>query len=293
MEVAPEPSDVPTHSRASEAIIGRSRGVRNPTLSHAAFPGARGSDMLPAVRPPPLPNQIELLNRVLQAVSDHGTRPAPAVVFDLDATLFDNRPRTLEIIREYRDEVAPVDPELADALSSLDVSQVDYLLTDTLKRCGVYRADVVKQISTYWRERFFTDEYIACDVPLAGAPEYVRACYEAGAVIVYLTGRDIPGMLAGTVAKLRDDGFPIAVAGTELVLKPDPNMSDEAFKRTALPTLDRVGEVIAFFDNEPANCNLAKTMFPEASVVLLETQKVPGAPEPIEGIEVIADFRAA
>ena len=64
-------------------------------------------------------------------------------------------------------------------------------------------------------------------------------------------------------------GFPIAVAGTELILKPDSGMGDEAFKRGALPTLDRVGEMIAFFDNEPANCNLAKAMFPEATVVLL------------------------
>jgi hypothetical protein len=247
--------------------------------------------MLRRVRPPPLPHQIDVLQRILASVAEHPTKPAPAVVFDLDATLFDNRPRTLEILMEYREEVAPVDPDLAEKLLSLEVGRIHYLLTDTLKTCGIYRSDIVKRISAFWHERFFTDEYVACDAPLAGAPEYVRACYEAGAVVVYLTGRDIPGMLAGTVAKLRDDGFPIAVAGTELVLKPDPNMSDEAFKRTALPTLDRVGDLIAFFDNEPANCNLAKAMFPEATVVLLETQKVPGAPEPDEDLEILADFR--
>ncbi len=247
--------------------------------------------MLAGVRPPPLPHQLDVLRRILAEAADHAAKPAPAVVFDLDATLFDNRPRTLEILMELREEVVEGDPDLADALLSLEVDRIHYLLTDTLKECGVYRADLVKHISAYWHERFFTDEYVACDVALEGAPEYVRACYEAGAVIVYLTGRDIPGMLAGTVAKLRDDGFPIAVAGTELVLKPDPNMSDEAFKRTALPTLERVGEVIAFFDNEPANCNLAKAMFPDATVVLLETQKVPGAPEPDDDIEILADFR--
>lgn len=216
---------------------------------------------------------------------------APVVVFDLDATLFDNRPRTLEILMEYREEIAAEDPDLADALLALEVDRIHYLLTDTLKGCGIYRADLVKEISDFWHDRFFTDEYIACDVAMVGAPEYVRACYEAGAVVVYLTGRDVPGMLLGTVAKLRDEGFPIAVSGTELVLKPDPNMSDEAFKRGALPTLDRVGEVAAFFDNEPANCNLAKAMFPRSTVVLLETQKVPGAPEPDADLEVLADFR--
>jgi phosphoglycolate phosphatase-like HAD superfamily hydrolase len=247
--------------------------------------------MLPSVRPPPLPHQLDVLRQLLGEIAAHPDKPAPVVVFDLDATLFDNRPRTLEILMEYREAIAAEDPELADALLTLEIGSVHYLLTDTLKECGVYRADLVKEISAFWHERFFTDEYVACDVPMAGAPEYVRACYEAGAVIVYLTGRDIPGMLVGTVAKLRDDGFPIAVAGTELILKPDPNMSDEAFKRTALPTLDRVGDLLAFFDNEPANCNLAKAMFPEATVVLLETQKVPGAPEPDRDVEILADFR--
>lgn len=247
--------------------------------------------MLATVRPPPLPHQLDVLRRILTMIADHPQKPAPVVVFDLDATLFDNRPRTLEILMELREEIMTDEPELADALLALEVDRIRYLLTDTLKECGIYRADIVKRVSTYWHDRFFTDEYVACDVPMMGAPEFVRACYEAGAVIVYLTGRDIPGMLVGTVAKLRDDGFPIAVAGTELVLKPDPNMSDEAFKRTALPTLDRVGDLIAFFDNEPANCNLAKAMFPEAMVVLLETQKVPGAPPPDEDLEVLADFR--
>ena len=247
--------------------------------------------MLAAVRPPPLPHQLDVLHRVLDTVSSWQGARAPAVVFDLDATLFDNRPRTLEILMEYREAIAADDPGLADALLGLETSRIEYLLTDTLKGCGVYRADLVKEISVFWHDRFFTDEYIACDVPLLGAAEYVRACYEAGAVVVYLTGRDIPGMLVGTVAKLRDDGFPIAISGTELILKPDPNMSDEAFKRGALPTLDRVGELVAFFDNEPANCNLAKAMFPEATVVLLETQKVPGAPAPDEDLEIVADFR--
>ncbi|MCB9595245.1 MAG: HAD family hydrolase [Sandaracinaceae bacterium] len=243
------------------------------------------------MRPPPLPHQLDVLSQVLAGIEERSSGIAPVIVFDLDATLFDNRPRTLEILHELREEVADEDPEIANALLGLELDKVHYLLTDTLKACNIYRADVVKNITQYWHERFFRDEYIACDVPLEGAPEYVRECYARGAVVCYLTGRDIPGMLVGTVAKLRDEGFPIAVAGTELILKPDEHMHDEAFKRGALPTLSRVGEVTAFFDNEPANCNLAASLFPEATVVQLETQKVPGAPNPVPGVQVIADFR--
>lgn len=229
---------------------------------------------------------------MLDDLSDRAPgRPTPVVAFDLDGTLFDARPRTLEILLEYREEVAAADPDLADALLSLGIDDIAYLLTDTLKQCGVYRADRVREVSTYWHDRYFTDEYIQCDLPLDGAPEYVRACHERGATVVYLSGRDIPGMLAGTVTKLRDEAFPVAVAGAQVILKPDPNMHEEAFKRGAIASLSRLGEVVAFFDNEPANCNLAKVRFPGQQVVLVDTHRVPGAPALDEGIDSVADFR--
>lgn len=244
------------------------------------------------MRPPPLPHQTNLLRGVLARISstlEEGR--TPLVVFDLDATLYDNRPRTLEILMEYREDILDARPDVADALATLTSDRIDYLLSDTLRGCGVTRADVVADVTRFWHDRFFTDQYCLHDAPVDGAPEYVRACHEAGAVVVYLTGRDVPGMLIGTVSSLRDCGFPIAVAGTELVLKPDANLPDEAFKRGALPTLERVGELVAFFDNEPSNTNLARSMFPAATVVLLETQRVPFAPPLLEDIEVVADFR--
>ena len=212
-------------------------------------------------------------------------------MFDLDGTLYDNRPRTLQILMEYSDEVRQHDPEVADALSTLDGQKVRYLLSDTLRECALSHPDVVRDVTQYWRERFFSDDYCGFDVPMDGAPEYVRTCYEAGASIVYLTGRDVPGMFVGTVASLRDHAFPLGVAGVELVLKPDATLADEAFKRSALPSLNRAGEVIAVFDNEPANCNIARGLFPTAEIALLDTQKVPGAPELDPNVSLITDFR--
>jgi hypothetical protein len=58
-----------------------------------------------------------------------------------------------------------------------------------------------------------------------------------------------------------------------------------------MPSLRRMGAVIAFFDNEPANCNVARATYPDAIVGLIETQSVPGAPKPDASIEAIANFR--
>ena len=249
--------------------------------------------MVAPVRPPPLPHQLSVLHRVLERITqmDGETGRAPVVVFDLDATLYDNRPRTLQVLMEYAEEVRDDFPDVAAALATLDARHIKYLLSDTLRGCALTHHEVVRDVTSYWRDRFFSDEDLRYDVPLEGAPEFVRACHEAGAIIVYMTGRDISGMLLGTMSSLRDSGFPLAVAGVECVLKFDATMPDEAFKRTALPSLLRLGDVIAFFDNEPANCNVALQIFPDSTGVLLDTQRVPGAPELAGGIETISDFR--
>jgi len=213
------------------------------------------------------------------------------VVCDLDGTLFDNRPRTLQILIEYADEVRDEYPDVAEALTTLQLEGVQYLLSDTLRECGLTHVEIVRDISLYWRERFYSEDYLTYDEPFLGATDYVNACHDAGATIVYVTNRDVPGMLLGTVASLREHGLPIGVVGVELVLKPDASMGDEAFKRMVLPTLTQLGDVVGFFDNEPANCNIARSFFPDAEVALLETQKVAGAPTPEEGVAHVSDFR--
>jgi hypothetical protein len=233
---------------------------------------------------------------VLQAVLERVATLAeggekPVVVFDLDGTLFDNRPRTLAILQEYADDVRAEYAEVSACIDKLELEQLHYLLTNTLREIGLTHVDVVRDITNYWRDRYFSDDYVGYDIPSEGAPEYVTACQESGATVVYLGGRDIPGMLVGTIASLRDHGFPVGVVGVQVVLKPDATLGDEAFKRGAIPTLGRVGTVVGFFDNEPANCNIAREHFPEAFVTLLETQKVPGAPDPDETLHHVTDFR--
>jgi hypothetical protein len=277
---------------------GATRPCQEPAIAwkQTKLPQSDWASYSRAVRPPPLPHQTHVLasvlDRIAAYVEDEQAR-TPVVVFDLDATLYDNRPRTLEILMEYREAILDDDPQTAAALSILTPEHIEYLLSDTLRACGISGAQLISEITRFWHDRFFADAYLKHDAPLDGAAEFVRACHDTGSIVVYLTGRDLPGMLLGTVESLRDCGFPIGIAGTELVLKPDANLPDEAFKRGALPTMNRLGDVIAFFDNEPANCNLAKQMFPEATVVLLETQKVPFAPDPLREVDVVSDFRVA
>lgn len=241
----------------------------------------------------PQPEQSALLRKIVHRCTEGSGK---VVVFDLDGTLMDNRPRTCAILREYaevlksrHDDHAARD--IAVRLQAAKSDELAYLLTDTLERLGIRKSDFVAEATAFWRERFFADHHLQFDIELEGAVAFSRACYEAGGVLVYLTGRDLPLMGIGSFKSLRDLGFPIGVPGTELVLKPDASMPDEAFKRLTAPSLARVGEVVAAFDNEPANCNIFLEHYPHAESVLVDTQHMPGAPPPHAGVRVIGDFR--
>jgi hypothetical protein len=235
--------------------------------------------------------QTLLLDRIVARCTSHAGEPSPVVVFDLDGTLMDNRPRTCAILQELADAWADREPAHAERLRNAQPDDLAYLLSDSLEKLGVHRTDLVREAEVFWRERFFTDQYLRFDVEVPGAGAFARDCYEAGAVLVYFTGRDLPLMGIGSFASLRDLGFPIGVPGTELVLKPDAAMPDEAFKRLVGPKLARVGQIVAIFDNEPANCNVLGACFPQADSVLLDTQHLPGAPPLAPGVHVVATFQ--
>ncbi len=234
--------------------------------------------------------QHATLKAVLRRCRTEKAHATPIVVFDLDGTLMDNRPRTLAILREFADRCRDRDPALADQLEKAQMAELEYLLSDSLERIGAHRHSLVEEMHGFWRDRFFADPHLVHDVALPGAVDFVRGCYDAGALLVYLTGRDLPLMGTGTFQSLRDLGFPIGVPGTELVLKPDAATPDEAFKRDAAPQLARLGHVIAAFDNEPGNCNVMLAHYPDAHVVFVDTQRMPGGPELDPGVHVVRDF---
>lgn len=231
-----------------------------------------------------------LLKRIVGRCTRRGALGSPVVIFDLDGTLMDNRPRTAAIFRELGESVRTKMPAFASKLADANPSHLAYLVADSLKKIGVDHPEFILEAEQFWKQRFFFDEYLKHDVAVPGAVAFARECYAAGAVLVYLTGRDLPNMGLGSWKSLRDLGFPIGVAGTELVLKPDFETPDEAFKREYIPRLERVGQIIAAFDNEPANCNLVLEQNPEAESIFLDTQHLPGAPQLLPDVKIIEDF---
>lgn len=235
-------------------------------------------------------DRTALLRSIVERAREQAARSPAVVVFDLDGTLMDNRPRVVAILHELAQHWQTKHPDAAERCARATVDDISYGFIENLKRLGVDGSALHEEGLGFWKARFFADPHVKHDVEVRGARAYARACHEAGAVVVYLTGRDLPNMALGSFASLRDLGFPIGVVGTELVVKPTFEMPDAEFKLAVAPELKRLGTVIAAFDNEPANVNLFLDAHPAAAAVFLDTQYAPNPPPLDPRAQVIHTF---
>ncbi|MFT7623860.1 MAG: hypothetical protein ACI9WU_003045 [Myxococcota bacterium] len=236
------------------------------------------------------PEQSRLLTQILDSVrSVAADGKTPVLVLDLDHTLFDNGPRTIAILRMFARETGRT--ALYERLMALPERHQPYLISDILARVDEHDKAVASEAFGYWRDRFFYDEHIHHDIPMEGAASFCTEAFEAGATLVYLTGRDSPNMLVGTTISLRTHGYPVGVAHTVMVLKPAFEIPDLEFKTDAVSFIRTLGHVVASFDNEPGNCNLFGREFPECDSVFLDTAMAPGAPPLDDGIPSMTNFQ--
>jgi hypothetical protein len=196
--------------------------------------------------------------------------PKAVVAFDLDSTLLDNRPRQAALVRRFVRERGE-----SPALADFDARHLHtgFDMREALVRHGLGAEEAQRFLADfrpYWRTHFFTSDTCRVDVPVRGAPGYVRAIYGALAQLAYVTARP-ELMRPGTLEVLGRHGFPVPSGRVELWMKSDPGATDEDFKRGTHRRLLERGQVLAAFDNEPGHANDYKASFPEATVVLLAT----------------------
>jgi len=214
----------------------------------------------------------------------------PVVIFDLDGTLFHSGPRSKQIFSEFAQEQG--DTILERKVKEMDAIAMKYKVRESLIDAGIEDSVLQKKIIDSWRAKFFNGEYLKYDEPISGGVEFVSELYDSGALIIYLTGRDAPCMLTGTVSALQKNGFPIGIQQTELIMKPKRYAKTFNFKKKVLKYLKKLGVVIAVFENEPANINLLYETFPDAIAIFIETNHKPNAPPVNEGIEHIKNYNS-
>ena len=216
--------------------------------------------------------------------------PTGVLAFDLDSTVFDNRPRQVRILRELG-AARRVDPLTK---CTVDHWTSGWDLKAAMISCGMKPADaegLYKDAKAFWGERFFTSEYCVDDVAVPGAREFLEACVATRANVAYVTGRH-EEMRRGTVECLKKCGMPVPGGTVSLIMKPTLRESDDDFKRVAHAKIEAMGELIAAFDNEPTHANDYAIRFPKAVVIHLATDHSGRKVELFDRVISVPDFRA-
>ena len=242
----------------------------------------------PAIGAVPLAPQSA--SRVLQHMVDGCA--GKQVVFDLDSTLLNNRPRNAQIMREFarhqgESKLSQARPEHFE----------DWSAENAMARIGLERSGIDRLLDSYlafWQERFFSSEYCQYDDAIPGAADLVNAVAAGGGHVVYLTGRH-EAMRQGSVLSLVNLGFPDPTgdrlgSGVKLIMKESFDEPDDRFKKSAIEKLQHHQAVHAAFDNEPAHINSYKAAFPDAMCVHLLTDHSMRSIRILDGIVSILDF---
>jgi beta-phosphoglucomutase-like phosphatase (HAD superfamily) len=232
-------------------------------------------------------DQHAILLAALARVRSAG--PGAVAVFDLDSTLLDNRPRQAAILRAYA---------RATGLPALRAAAPRHFagwdLSRALAAAGLRPAEVRRHAGpfhAFWEERFFTSRACRLDVPVPGAPAFVRAVRATGSRVVYVTGRPAT-MRAGTLAVLRAFGFPLPDgAAVTLLMKPGAGLQDDAWKAVARDAVEARGTPVLVLDNEPTHVNAYARAWPRALAIHVDTDHSGRPVEVDPAIPSVTDLR--
>lgn len=246
-------------------ITSQSSKSTHPWIESAKFEPHSQKEVLESI--------LEQVRREARARIRGGGKPVK-VIFDLDSTIFDVKPRSLRILKEFAQtsRAREISSEIAEWSLKLPGFKLLYTMEESARANGIPGGEemaraYLKEAFKYWLDRFFTHHYVTMDHPTPGAVDYVNRVVDAGGTAVYLTGRDWPGMGRGTTTMLEHWGFPVHPSVSEAILKPNAGLDDSEFKDEALRELRITGNAVALFDNEPANFHVFEKNFPEAWLV--------------------------
>ena len=218
-----------------------------------------------------------ILEHILERVqSFHGPDRELVCVFDLDSTLYDLTDRKQQILLSYlsKPEYQSKFATECAQLANVQVYKNEFGINEALARVGLSQKthpDFYKDVYTYWEYYFFHNDFVKFDRTLPGAVDYVRKVASLGAYIIYLTGRDEPRMLKGTLESLESSGFPLNNKNIEVCLKPHSSVSDHQFKLDFMKELSQKFKEVWLFENEPVNINLIEKHCPATNFVFIDT----------------------
>ena len=147
-----------------------------------------------------------------------------------------------------------MDPKAISILRDIKILPQDWGFSEALEREDFYSSiRLIKALSIFWRQRFFSNDFIKYDTLYPGTKDYLDFVLKQNSKIKYLTGRSQFKMREGTIAKFSEDNIPLATA-KDLIMK-ETNEIDSLYKLSVIKELKSDYTKIAFYENAPEIIN--------------------------------------
>lgn len=212
-------------------------------------------------------------------------------VLDIDSTLVTTHQRNQAILEKFISDNEKKYPDDCTSLKQAKCQLGDYGLDTCLERINFIGKDPQAKdaLQTYWRENFFSNDFLHSDRPVEGAVEWVQYLKTFGVDFIYLTARHKDTMWDGTLSSLKDLGLPISEKN--LYLKEDLNKTDEEYKSELMGKLitKNAKKKMWLIDNEPVVLNKILADHPTVELVWFKSTHS-GRMTPPEGVLTIENF---
>ncbi|MCM8787645.1 MAG: hypothetical protein NC935_06280 [Candidatus Omnitrophica bacterium] len=199
-----------------------------------------------------------------------------AIILDLDGILFDTSYRMCASVNSIFSALF----EVSDSrilLQKVDLKEIrerpyeinkiieEKLDATNLTLSDKEKADLVNETLKKILNVFLSNTYLILDEPYPTAVFFTNAIVKKY-FILYLTGRhheEGDSMKAGTLYSLRVHHFAFGEKSQQLIMKPGKTLEDIAFKLDTIKRLNKEFNIVAFFDDVPANLAAIHKQFPE------------------------------
>ncbi len=211
--------------------------------------------------------------------------PKTLFVLDIDSSLVLTHKRNEAILRHFAQSLLHKNPEMSEVLAKTECLPMEYGYFAALKRIlpNIGKEDEA-HLHAYWKEHFFSNDFLHYDIPHEGALEFVKLLDERQLPFVYLTGRPSNLMRPGTLHVMNNLGFPIT--DKILHMKPDHTHVDEGYKGDILKDIIKGHDEVVFIDNEPRVLNLIDKLYPNVHLVFVDTCHSPNVTAPASALKI-------
>ena len=212
-------------------------------------------------------------------------------ILDIDSTLVTTHQRNQAILDNFVKEFKELHPEDCEQIAQAQCEFGDYGIETSLKRIDFNPSEqgLHQKLMQFWRDHFFTNEYLKVDLPTNGAVEWVQAIDSQNIPFIYLTARHKVSMWEGTLESLNQLGFPINEE--ILFLKDDLSKKDEEYKSHLIANIIKKNsdKTIWLIDNEPVVLNQIKNDHPQVNLVWFDSVHS-GKQQPPQNVTTINSF---